>query len=229
MNETTSGVERANLQRQVDDLAAKVEENSKKDNKFLITTMIAAAGVGVAILALLFSGRTGPVGPKGSDGAPVGTVVAWPGKTPPDDTWMICDGRALKSKDHRGLYETIGTQYGTGSTEPDMDFNIPNYQGYFLRGFDPKRAKDPGPREPSAVVGSTQADAVAGFVYINTPPLVLAEDDDMKFGIMPGMTYGTGNQRRVDTSFPDKTHLNAGRRPETRPVNRAVLWIIKVK
>ncbi len=136
--------QKAPLEQQVIALKAAVEGHAASDKRFLVTTIVASCSVIVAILALLFSGKTGPAGPKGPDGAPVGTVVAWPGTEVPDETWMICDGRPLKSKSYQPLYEVIGTRYGTGNTDPHVDFNLPDYQGLFFRGV------GGGPRNPDA-------------------------------------------------------------------------------
>jgi hypothetical protein len=73
---------------------------------------------------------------------PIGTVVAYSGHWPPAGStrdayetqcgWMLCDGRALSSRDskYKELYGAIGDLYGTTGDK----FNLPDYRGVFLRG-----------------------------------------------------------------------------------------------
>ncbi|MFR8053978.1 MAG: phage tail protein, partial [Bilophila wadsworthia] len=55
---------------------------------------------------------------------PVGTVITWPSSSwPPDaDNWLECNGQAINSTVYPELVALIG-------------WNVPNYQGVFLRGY----------------------------------------------------------------------------------------------
>ncbi|MGY2490458.1 phage tail protein [Cupriavidus sp. CP313] len=82
--------------------------------------------------------------PAGTDAIPVGGVIAFagPGDGPncPDATqWMLCNGASLASVDYPELYAAIASDNG-GDTQT---FNVPDYQGYFLRGRDGTAQFDP--------------------------------------------------------------------------------------
>jgi microcystin-dependent protein len=72
---------------------------------------------------------------------PPGTIVAFGGhsnKVP--DGWLLCDGRALSSSQYRELYLVIGTNWGLGLRGVgNLDFNVPDLRGMFLRGVNYNR------------------------------------------------------------------------------------------
>lgn len=51
-----------------------------------------------------------------------------------------CDGRALSRSTYSELYSLIGTSFGTGNGT--TTFNIPDYRGLFLRGWDGNSNRD---------------------------------------------------------------------------------------
>jgi hypothetical protein len=53
--------------------------------------------------------------------------------------WMHCDGRPLLRGNYRDLLNAIGDAWG-GIGDPTF-FNLPDLQGYFLRGVEPARDK----------------------------------------------------------------------------------------
>lgn len=181
---------------------------------------------------------------------PIGGVVAYAGPIDQDHplkgSWMICDGRPLSKTDYPELFAAIGTFYGTGmdSTGTKMaqrDFNLPNYQGYFLRGVDPIKAIDKGPRSVGGAVGSRQDFATA----LPVTPFRTAQDGahehaldlEMNAGRSDGGVRNTVANPYVGSSphkgtAHDGTHQHtvvSGGDPETRPVNISVNWIIRVK
>ena len=70
----------------------------------------------------------------------VGTVMAWPTATIPTG-WLECDGSAVSRTTYASLYAVIGTAYGVG--DGSTTFNLPDYQGEFLRGHDDGAGVDP--------------------------------------------------------------------------------------
>jgi microcystin-dependent protein len=69
-----------------------------------------------------------------------GTVVAFPGTTPPSG-WLLCDGSAISRTAYPRLFQAISTKHGYGDN--DTTFNIPDYRGRFLRGTDMGQGRDP--------------------------------------------------------------------------------------
>jgi hypothetical protein len=57
--------------------------------------------------------------------------------------WMVCDGRSLDTHDpeFESLFHAIRFAWG-GDIEKHY-FNIPDLQGYFLRGLEPREHRDP--------------------------------------------------------------------------------------
>ncbi|MCP4130908.1 MAG: tail fiber protein [bacterium] len=92
---------------------------------------------------------------------PVGTVIAYSGdpeKIPAG--WMECNGQSVTVNDYPALYEALGTRYGGVS---GVSFNLPDYRGYFLRGWNHGSGNDPDAAartnadgSPGDQVGSTQ-------------------------------------------------------------------------
>jgi microcystin-dependent protein len=64
---------------------------------------------------------------------------------------MVCDGRSLSRTTYAELFGAIGTTYGTATPST---FNIPNLQGYFVRGLNPNSTGV----DKGRVFGSSQAD-----------------------------------------------------------------------
>ena len=77
---------------------------------------------------------------KGSGGVPVGTIVAWPVATNPEDmdNWLECNGQSISPSVYPELFAVLGGQ-------------VPDLRGLFLRGFGGK----------SAALGTTQDQATA--------------------------------------------------------------------
>lgn len=73
---------------------------------------------------------------------PVGTVLPYAGdKDNVPKGWLLCTGASVKQSDYPDLYKVIGTYYGKGSASGE--FNLPDYQGRFLRGVDHTGKVDP--------------------------------------------------------------------------------------
>jgi microcystin-dependent protein len=64
---------------------------------------------------------------------PPGTIFPYAGSSAPAG-WVLCQGQAVSrtSDTYKALFAAIGTAYGQGDLS--TTFNLPNTQGYFLRG-----------------------------------------------------------------------------------------------
>ncbi len=69
--------------------------------------------------------------PRGFDFVPTGAIQAWPTNTAPEG-WVFCRGQALSRVDYKGLFDIIGTTYGTG--DGSTTFNVPDLQQRFPLG-----------------------------------------------------------------------------------------------
>ena len=77
---------------------------------------------------------------------PIGSIIAYAGVVThaweEQNGWLRCDGRLLDSTqpDNVALFEAIGFAWGG---DGDFQFNVPDLQGFFLRGVDPIRQQEP--------------------------------------------------------------------------------------
>jgi microcystin-dependent protein len=72
-------------------------------------------------------------------GGIIGEIRTFGGTTPPDG-WMLCDGRSLIRSAYPGLFRVISTSFGAVD---NTHFNLPDFQGRFLRGADNGVGHDP--------------------------------------------------------------------------------------
>lgn len=68
----------------------------------------------------------------GTDGNPVGTILAFAGNGALPDGYLLCDGAAVSRTDYADLFAAIDTIYGTG--DGSATFNLPNLTDKFLQG-----------------------------------------------------------------------------------------------
>ncbi len=76
---------------------------------------------------------------------PPGTVVAFAGSTVPVG-WLLCDGRPVSRTTYAALFTAITVMHGGG--DGLSTFNLPDYQGRFLRGVDNGKKRGHRRRDP---------------------------------------------------------------------------------
>jgi hypothetical protein len=80
--------------------------------------------------------------------SPIGSVIAYAGEVTRawerQNGWLRCDGRQLDNTqpDNVALFKAIGFAWGG---DGDSMFNVPDLQGFFLRGVDDARDRKPEP------------------------------------------------------------------------------------
>lgn len=155
------------------------------------------------------------------DGNPTGMVVAFAGESLPSG-WFLCDGTPLSKYQYPHLWDAIGTSWGDGTKNPDgsdstgTDFNLPNFQGRFLRGIDNRTTGGDDPDAPRPV-GSLQGDDFKSHThsFIKDPYCW----DWSRRNLGSSDVWGHN---------PDPLTATENRGgPETRPKNAAVNFIIK--
>ena len=181
------------------------------------------------------------------DGVPVGTIMAWAGEkgSVPAD-WMICNGKALKIKQYKDLYDAIGWSWGKPAAKR---FNLPDLRGRFIRGVDDGAGLDPDAddRDQAAKggngkgVGSVQDDALQEhshyqleheheYSYPNTFSYEQHESG-MTTLLKPQYIQRDTNPvaPAISGAIKYKNHASVKLSEETRPKNAGVYFIIKVK
>lgn len=140
--------------------------------------------------------------------------------------WLFCDGSAVSRTTYAALFDKIGTTHGAGNGA--TTFNLPDYRGMFLRGFDGGRGVDPG-----RAFASFQDDEIKSHAHgitINDPGHnhtqegygVVGVDVAGEAGCPYHGTVGTGTSTTGITASAGNT---GG--AETRPKNAAVYICIK--
>lgn len=142
--------------------------------------------------------------------APSGMIMAYAALGCPAG-WLNADGTAVPRAELPGLFAAIGTTWGGG--DGSSTFNLPDFRGYFLRGFNGGSGRDPGRDFASA-----QADSVGPHQH--AVPLATGTAGS---GTTNSFTYPqNGGAPSVLTFGQDP--VPAG---ETRPKNVAVWYCIK--
>ncbi len=154
---------------------------------------------------------------------PVGTVITWPSSSwPPDaDNWLECNGQAINSTVYPELVALIG-------------WNVPNYQGVFLRGYGGQISYHYGAvGHWSARLGELQGDGIREIsASFSTGGQHGIGGASGSFGVTGGQGYdwkygGTGNHYWGGIDFyASRVTPVVG---EVRPVNRAVRYLIRAR
>jgi hypothetical protein len=151
---------------------------------------------------------------------PVGSVITMAGSTVPPN-YLECDGSEYSATTYASLYAVIGTMYGsTGAGS----FKVPDYRGYFHRGWahgstvDPDKAArtDRGDTTGGDVVGSVQGHAFTNHTHTYTYYITGGSG-----GIENGAGYTDVGQTGTSAG------ANTGSGNETRPINKNVMYCIK--
>jgi microcystin-dependent protein len=144
---------------------------------------------------------------------PTGAVIAMATETVPGG-FLECNGAAISRTIYATLYAAIGVVHGYGDNS--TTFNLPDYRGRFLRGWDHAVARDPDKASRTAMntggatgdtVGSIQADAFRSHTHSCAQP--------------SGQAYTYSGNGAV-SSTSGATGGN-----ETRPINANVMHCIK--
>lgn len=142
--------------------------------------------------------------------------------------WLMCDGAAVSRTTYSVLFAALGTIYGVG--DGSTTFNVPNYEGEFLRGTDNGVGNDPDAASRTDRGDGTTGDAVG------TKQLHALQDHDHQYDKAsnaasqdPGSSAWTSN---TDTAS-DGVNTSGAFTPlvstnETRARNVGVNWIIKI-
>lgn len=161
---------------------------------------------------------------------PLGAVLAYAGNLSGSQLnasgWALCDGARYRVSDNRDLFGVLGTcNGGDGRTY----FDLPDYQGYFLRGVDSGAHVDPdagsrtAPTSGGATgdeVGSVQAWATANARSPFSAAVPHVPTDDHHAYESSDCTMLLWGQQSCASS--------GGGDHETRPCNAYVRFIIKI-
>jgi microcystin-dependent protein len=182
---------------------------------------------------------------------PPGTVIAFAGavggasNVPPPPGWLLCDGHAVSRTQYAKLFATLGTTHGEG--DGSTTFNLPDYRGYFLRGWDGGASRDPDANSRGAMaaggatgnaIGSVQAGAFASHGHgVSDPghshgffggsPLAQNGHNTNTTGFNSGGLYAPMGYLGGITASGTGISIQANGAAENRPLNAYVAYLIK--
>lgn len=135
--------------------------------------------------------------------------------------WLLCDGSAVSRTQYAALFAAIGTSAGGG--DGATTFNVPDYRGQFLRGFDQGTGIDPdGATRTAMNPGGNAGDQIStlesGAFASHTHGYAAASLGEGASG--GGSTFPTNTVTNNHT-----TAATGG--SETRPMNATVNYLIK--
>jgi microcystin-dependent protein len=172
------------------------------------------------------------------DDKPTGTIISTALTSAPKG-YIECDGSAVSRTTHARLFGELGVIYGNG--DGSTTFNLPDYRGQFLRGYDNTAGTDPdaasrtdrGDGTTGDAVGTKQADALQGHHHQFFAASDLTRSNPSGGGDSAEMreaasaTTQSGNDY-VQHATTDSTYGTARITSETRPKNINVMYCIKL-
>lgn len=152
---------------------------------------------------------------------PTGMVASFALTSAPTG-WLECDGSAVSRTTYNTLFAALGVIYGNG--DGSTTFNLPDYRGRFLRGYDHGAGTDPdaatrtdrGDGTAGDNVGTKQADEFKSHVHMEN---VRASGSASQWR---ALATDTDSVSPINAENTDATGGN-----ETRPVNICVMYCIK--
>lgn len=135
--------------------------------------------------------------------------------------YLECDGTAISRTTYPALFAVISTEYGIG--DGSTTFNIPDYRGEFLRGWDNGAGVD-----PNAASRTDRGDGTAGDNVGTKQVDIFKSHTHSIYGteIFSSAAAGTGaSNTQNQGTFWDNVDNTGGN--ETRPRNINVMYCIR--
>lgn len=175
-------------------------------------------------------------GGGGTGSVPVGSIIAWPSATDPDDmaNWLECNGQTINSTDYPKLYALVGSK-------------VPDLRGLFLRGlgsqsFSQNNGSTVGTTATlyaSGTLGAVQGDAVRNMTGTlgdganSQAASSSSTNENSGTGVfsrsLRGVSRGTGEASYSCYVQNFDASLVVPTANENRPVNMAVRYLIRSK
>ena len=142
------------------------------------------------------------------------------------DNWILCNGQELSRSDYSELFEIIGENFGKGNGV--TTFNVPDYQGKFLRGFGGNSAENIYTLQEESlpnIAGSINSVPLSS----NSPAQTGALSSETVSGSQNFSGSGSSNRpwRSIDFDASKSNKIYSGE--HVTPENYAVYWFIKAK
>lgn len=175
------------------------------------------------------------------NGVPAGTIVAFGGITAPPG-WLLCDGQVVDAATYPDLAAALGEGWGDGGDLSGPKFHLPDLRGRFLRGVDGSAGRDLDAASRTSdtqgnkgnKVGSLEDAAFAAHSHGVSDPghshTVPLWQDGCSGGAYHahGQIHTCASWSETSSSAVTNISLQTVGGTETRPVNAAVTYIVKL-
>jgi len=129
--------------------------------------------------------------------------------------WQEANGNAISRTTYAALFTNIGTTWGSG--DGSTTFNVPDFRGYFLRGWSNGSSVDSG-----RTFASTQLDAFQNHTFNLSVADIVAGTQLGGSSVAFVVVSGTAGNPVANGAGAPRLGF------ETRPVNKAVLYCVKL-
>jgi len=148
------------------------------------------------------------------DNTPIGSILTFATGNVPNG-YFECDGQAISRTTYADLFAVMGTNYGAGNGS--TTFNIPDYRGQFLRGYDHGAGVDPatnlrtdrGDGTGGDVVGSKQNTINRGHIHGVNPPSTATNNTGGHTHVVDHPLHATNSGGSHNHSVPEVTFNSA--------------------
>ncbi|MCX6107961.1 MAG: phage tail protein, partial [Proteobacteria bacterium] len=150
---------------------------------------------------------------------PAGMVGSFPMATCPTG-WLEANGSAVSRTTYASLFTAISTMYGSG--DGSTTFNLPDYRGYFLRGWDHGAGRD-----PDAASRTARGDGITIGNNVGTIEADQFRSHSHTFGGLQQAGVTNNGAAAAGYNPPTQTNTtssNGGN--ETRPQNINVIYCV---
>ncbi|MFN9301776.1 MAG: hypothetical protein ACK6BZ_06810 [Candidatus Kapaibacterium sp.] len=214
-------------------------------------TMYDIAQTRKALTARVYLNATGTGSPfqekefytsQAKTGPPIGSIMPFYGTAATAATlelggWFLCDGRSIASINDNVLFPDEKTALQTVIGSP----NLPDLRGVFLRGIDPAGTYDPS---ANRAPGDLQTSQIQGHTHDYDRANNSTESANANVGVGVSTTnvrndaanvnvltaaFATGGNHSHTINHTTTQTNSAGIGNDTRPVNKAVNYLIKVR
>jgi microcystin-dependent protein len=151
---------------------------------------------------------------------PAGMISAFPTSTCPSG-WLEANGAAVSRTSYSSLFTAMGTSYGLG--DGSTTFNLPDYRGYFLRGWNHGSGNDPDASTRTNRGDSTTGDSVG----TKQADLYGSHSHNLNQGFSSTIFgWATSTGATAGWVFAGSTATTSSGGNETRPKNINVIYCV---
>ncbi|MBR2923205.1 MAG: tail fiber protein [Alphaproteobacteria bacterium] len=141
------------------------------------------------------------------------------------DNWVLCNGQELSRVEYAELFDIIGDKFGDGNGV--TTFNVPDYQGKFLRGLGGNSAQDIYTSQEEGLPNILGERSSVAMINGSGSGAISTGNISYQSFSASGSTSGRGWATfSLDASKSNKIY---GASEHVTPENQAVYWFIKAK